>query len=131
MEKKPYSKQEIGEALRKANVPEKLINAIENPDVQKLPPEMLDAVSGGGVYGPGATEAPGDWPNPLYHNMTMIEAQYIVDTVEKTWGKDVCIAFCNETFWKSYDWKTWIEAGGGAYAVDMMWSICYKLCKDK
>ena len=37
---------------------------------------------------------------------------FLIDLPQgKAWEKDVCIDFCNETFWKAYVWKTWIKAG--------------------
>ena len=48
----------------------------------------------------------------LYRYWRWRKPVFLIDLPqEKAWEKDVCIDFCNETFWKSYDWKTWIKAG--------------------
>ena len=126
MEKKPYSKQEIEEALRKANVPEKLINGIENPDVQKVPPELLDAVSGGG-FGWGNETPPLDWPNPVFNGMTLEEGYVFIKALYDAFGFDITVDFCMEYFnFYTNAWEESLRAGGTYYCCDVMWGICWK-----
>ena len=127
MAKKFEWTREVEDVLRKANFSDGQIAEFKHKDVEKLPLELLDGYSGGGTSGPGEIQAPGDWQNPFYNNVTMIDAQLMVQEIERNFGTDICIDFCNDTFWPSYDWERWIRQGGGAYAVDMMWSVCYKL----
>ena len=129
MEKKFEWNKDVEDALRKANIPDDRIAELRPRDVEKIDPELLDGISGGsgGMYSLGGNEAPLDWSNPYFNNMTTSEGIQLVQTIYDNFGEDICIDMCNDMFCHSYDWSAWIHSGGPAYAVVSMWSVCYGL----
>lgn len=127
---KSNNRQEIEDVLRKMDIEPENITELKVPeadaDVERIGLDGLDGVSGGGIYGVKKW-APDDWQNPVWGNMTWIEGADFIEAIYNSFGEDVAIDFCIETFCRSNDWEHFIHANGPRYAALYMWSICYSL----
>ena len=95
-------------------------------DVERISPDDLDGVSGGGgIYGIKKW-APEDWRCPCFYNMTYIEGGEFIAAVYENFGHDVTADFCMEYFnCKTRDWDVKLREGGPYYCAVYMWSIAY------
>ena len=122
--------QEIEDVLRKMDISPEQITELKvteaDADVERIGLDGLDGVSGGGIYGVKKW-APDDWQNPVWGNMTWIEGADFIEAIYNSFGEDVAIDFCIETFCRSNDWENFIHNNGPRYAALYMWSICYSV----
>ena len=113
---------ELEAAFKKANMNDEDIRKImEGADVQKIGLDDLDGFSG------GANEAPDDF---IVCGLTQLEAGYILQAIVDNSGIDVAVDFATDTWVRTRDWRTYLEASKGCnegyYAVFMIWGKLYK-----
>ena len=127
MGKKFEWNKEVEDVLRKENLSEEKIAALKSRDVQKVPLELLDGISGGSGYAWGNETPPEDWQNPVFNGVTLAEGRALINAMYDQFGADITVNFCMEAFnFKTNAWEESMRQGGPNYCADVMWGICWK-----
>ena len=87
---------------------------------RELSLDEMDKVSG------GAKEAPDDF---RVCGLTQLEAGRLLQAIVDTFGIDVAVDYATDTWVRTRDWRTYLEASKGRnegyYAVFMIWGKIY------